>query len=205
MSFVKLLSAVDGIISIKTHLKVYCGFGGFLDLSFLFIEEIWHDVQKCYGYILRSISSQTLAVSPANNDLVDLWTNIWCNNSKAVFFLDGNFFAFDIFFIFPKNACDLCEICGNVTAFFYFAPKYTVQTPLCNKQVCPKFINLMIENNLSHKYGAKGTLCNVAIKGYLLLSHIFIHACPFCFAMTWCPSITSICLSLYSNEPGIKS
>ena len=72
MSLVKLLDAVDGIMSIKTHLKGAFGLSGILDLVFLFIEEILHDVPKGYGYILSSISSQTLAVSPANNDLVDL-------------------------------------------------------------------------------------------------------------------------------------
>ena len=44
--------------------------------------------------------------------------------------------------------------CGNVTAFFYFALNYTVQNSLWNKQVCPKFNNVMIENNLSHNSGA---------------------------------------------------
>ena len=70
------MDAVDGIISIKTHLKGDFGLSGILDLAFLFIEEIWHDVQKGYGNIISSTSSQTLAVSPANNDLVDLWPNI---------------------------------------------------------------------------------------------------------------------------------
>ena len=87
----------------------------------------------------------------------------WCNNSKEIFFLDG---------ISPKNACFLCAFCGNVTAFFSFVPKYTVQNPLWNKQVCPKFINVIIENNLLHKSGAKSTLCNLAMKGSLLLSYI---------------------------------
>ena len=55
---------------------------------------------------------------------------------------------------------------------------------LLNKQVCPEFINLMIENNLLHRSGAKSTLCNVATKGSPSLSHIFIHTCPYCFAVT---------------------
>ena len=45
------------------------GLSGILDLAFLFNEEIWHDVKKGSGYILSSIALQTLAVSPANNDL----------------------------------------------------------------------------------------------------------------------------------------
>ena len=80
MSLVKLLGAVDVIISIKTHLKDPFGSSGILDLAFLFIEEILHDVQKGSGSILSSISSQTLAVSPANNDLVDTangWRDIY--------------------------------------------------------------------------------------------------------------------------------
>ena len=57
MSHVKILGAVDGIIYIKPHLKGYFGFIGILDLAFLLIEEILHDVQKGYGSILSSISS----------------------------------------------------------------------------------------------------------------------------------------------------
>ena len=80
---------------------------------------------------------------------------IWCKNYKAIFFLDGNLFVFDISFIYPKSACLLCALCVNVTVFLFFDPKYTVKKPLRNKQVCPKFINLMIENNLLHKSNAK--------------------------------------------------
>ena len=72
MSLVKRFGAVDGIIFIKTHLKGAFCLIGFLDLAFLFIEEIWHDWQKGSGYILGYISPQTLALSPANNDIVDL-------------------------------------------------------------------------------------------------------------------------------------
>ena len=64
MSLVKLLGDVDGIIFIKTHLKGAFGFSGILDLAFLSVEEIWHDVQKGSGYILSSISSQTFSVCP---------------------------------------------------------------------------------------------------------------------------------------------
>ena len=72
MSLIKLFGAVAGIISIKTHLKGAFVFNGFLDLDFSFVEEISHDVKKGSGYILGSISSQTLEVSPENNNLVDL-------------------------------------------------------------------------------------------------------------------------------------
>ena len=57
MSLVKLLGAVDGTIYIKTHLKGDFGLSGILDLAFFFIEEIWHDLQKGYGYILSYTSS----------------------------------------------------------------------------------------------------------------------------------------------------
>ena len=63
----------------------------------------------------------------------------------------------------------------------------------------------MIKNNPSHKSGAKSTLCNVAMKWSLLLLHIFIRTCSFCFAVTWCLPATPICLSILSKEPGIKS
>ena len=56
-----------------------------------------------------------------------------------------------------------------------------------------------------HRYGSKSKLCNVAMKLYLLSLHIFILTCHFCFAVTWYPSVTSIYLSVSSNETGIKS
>ena len=62
---------------------------------------------------------------------------------------------------------------------FIFCSELHSENPLWNKQVCPKLINVMIENNLSHKSGAKSSLCNVAIKESPLLSHIFICICPF--------------------------
>ena len=76
MSLVRLLGVVDEIISIKTHLKGVFGFIGILDLAFLFIEEILHELQKGSGSIISSTSSQTLAVSTAINDLVDLCPNL---------------------------------------------------------------------------------------------------------------------------------
>ena len=76
MSLVRLLGVVDGIISIKTHLNVAFGFSGILDLAFLFIEEILHQVQKGSEYILSSTSSQILSVSPAINDMVYLCPNL---------------------------------------------------------------------------------------------------------------------------------
>ena len=106
---------------------------------------------------------------------------------------------------FPVKARFLCALCGNVTTFFFSAPNYTVQNPLLKRQVCPAFINVTIENNLSYKSGAKSTLYNVAMNVFPLLSHICIHTWHFCFAVTWCPSATSMYLSISSNDPGMKS
>ena len=80
-----------------------------------------------------------------------------------------------------------------------------MQNPLWKRQVCPEFINVIIENNLWHKSGAKSTLCNVAMKDFPLSSHICIHAWHFCFAVAWCPSATSMYLSVSSNDPGMKT
>ena len=93
------------------------------------MEEIWHDVQKESGSILSSISSRTLSVPQANNDMVDLWLNLWCNNSKAILFLDGNFFDIEIWFISPNYTCLLYALCVKVTTFFSLAPNYTAEKP----------------------------------------------------------------------------
>ena len=76
MSLVRLLGDVAGITSIKTHLKGDFGFIGTFDLAFLLIEEIFQEVQKRSASICSSESSQTLAVSPAIKDLVDLCPNL---------------------------------------------------------------------------------------------------------------------------------
>ena len=101
-------------------------FNVFLDLYFLFIEYICHDVKKVYGSILTSISCQTFAVYPKINNLLDMCLYLWCNNFKATFFLGSNLFDLAFSFIFTKNACFLCALCGRVTAFFSLSPKYTV-------------------------------------------------------------------------------
>ena len=147
------------------------GLSGILDLALLFIEEFLHEVQRGSGSILRFTSSQTLAVSPANYDLVYLCPNLLCSNSKAIFFLAGNLFFFDIFLIFHIKACFLCALCGNVTAFLLSDSKYTVQNPLWKRQVCPAFINVMIENNLSHKFDANSTLYKVAMNVFPIKFH----------------------------------
>ena len=117
MSQVKILGVVDGIIFVKTHLKGAFGLSGISYLAFFFIEEIWHEVQKGSGSILSSTSSQTFAVSSASNYLVYLCPNLWCSNSKAILFLAGHLFFFDIFLIFPIKSCFVCALCVNVTSF----------------------------------------------------------------------------------------
>ena len=62
-----------------------------------------------------------------------------------------------------------------------------------------------MENNQSHKSGSNSTLYNVSMEGFPMLSHIYIWACLVCFAVNKCLSATSIYLSGYTNEPGIKS
>ena len=115
---VRIFEDVAGIMSVKTHLKGAFGFNGFLDLAFLFIEYIWHYVQKGYGSILSSTSFQKLAVYPSINYLVDMCPNLWYNNSKATLFLGSIFFDLVFSFVSPQNACFLCELCDRVTTFY---------------------------------------------------------------------------------------
>ena len=103
MSLVKHLGAVDGTIPIKNQLEgwlwLQCNFSPSL---FVYWRNLkW--ITKGSGYILSSTSSQTLAVYPSNSNLVDLCPNHWCNNSKGIFYLAGNFFFFDFSMIFPVN------------------------------------------------------------------------------------------------------
>ena len=123
------------------------------------------------------------AVSPDINELVYLCPNPWYNNSKATLFSGIPFFEFSFSFLFTKNECVLCALCGIVTKIFFLSLKYTLQNYLWNTQVCPKFIEVTTKNNLCHRSGAKSTLCNVAMKGYLLLSLIVMWIFPFCFTV----------------------
>ena len=151
---------------IKTHLKGAFGFNGVFDIAFLFIEDIWNNLQKGSKFILSSIFFQIFAVYPVINDLVDLSSNLWCNNSKttAIFLIANISFDFDICYISPNNVCFFCVLCGKVTTFFSLLKKYTMQNLLCNKQVFTKFTTIIIENILSHRSGAKSTLYNVPMK-----------------------------------------
>ena len=110
------------------------------------------------GSILSSVTLQTFAVYIVINGMVGLCPNLWCNNSRATFFLGAILFYFDICFIIPKYECSRCALCGKVIAFSPCRQITPYQKPLLNKQVCTKFINIIIENNLSHRSGAKSTL-----------------------------------------------
>ena len=106
--------------------------------NFKLTPQVWHSSLNSVGVNCVPASAETI--------------------SKSIFFLDGNFFVFHISFISPQNACFLCTLCGKVTELFSFAPNYNVQNLFWNKQVCPEFINVIIENNLLHRSGAKSTL-----------------------------------------------
>ena len=59
-NYLLIFDAVDGITSLKTHLKGAFGFNGSLDIAFLFIEEILHEVQKGPGFIFSSTYYQII-------------------------------------------------------------------------------------------------------------------------------------------------
>ena len=109
-----------------------CAFGsnGVLDLSFLFIEDIWHDVQKGSGSILNSIYFQKIAVYLAINDMVDLCPNLWCNNSKETFFLGATLLDLAFYFLFTKKSSFLCALCVRVTVFFLLYRYWRNNPPL---------------------------------------------------------------------------
>ena len=72
-----------------------------------------------------------------------------------------------------------------ILPYFSSLLRITPFKTLCEKiQVCPAFINIIIENKQSHKSGAKATLYNVAMKVFLFILHIFICTCPFFPALT---------------------
>ena len=62
-----------------------------------------------------------------------------------------------------------------------------------------------IGNNWLHKSGWNNMLYNVAMKCLPLPLCIFIWTSPVCFAVTKCPSSTSMYLSVSTSEPGTKS
>ena len=62
-----------------------------------------------------------------------------------------------------------------------------------------------MENNQFHKSGTNSMSYNVSTKGFPLLLHIFVWNSPAFFSVKKFPSETSIYLSVYNNDPVIKS
>ena len=85
---------------------------------------------------------------------------------------------------FPRST--LCKIFFEKDNYFLHSLTYWLKMTCC-------------------KSGAKTTLYNVVMKGFPLPLHIFICTWPFCFAVTWCLSATSMYLSVSSNDPRMKS
>ena len=162
------------MLSMNTHLKGVLVFIGVFDLGFIFIVEIWHDVHNGSGYTLISISCQTISVYPDSRDLVDLCPNLWCNNSKEIFFWGILFCGFKFSFVFTKNACFFFAVCGNFATFCSLSLKKTVKTYM-KSQVCSEFIIIILENNRLHKSDDDITLYNVAMKGFTLSSCILFE------------------------------
>ena len=188
----------------NTHLKAILGFRGFFDIDFLFIVEIWHDIQKGSGYTLNEISCQIVVASPSSSYLLYRCHNIWCNSSKETLFLRFFFLIFNFPSCFTINACFWCALCGNATVLCPLSLKKTVQNPLWKIQLCPKLINVMMENNQLRNSDANSTLYSAAMKGLPLSSHIFIWTSPVCFTLTKFPYATSIYLFVSASETSIK-
>ena len=169
---------MSGVVSINTHLNGFLSFISVFDIEFLLIIEIWHDVQKGSGSTLRSMSCQKLAVYPAISELVDLYPNLLWNSSREIIFLGFSFVVLTFLSYF------LCMLCDNVTELYSSALNKTIQKTFWKMQICPKSINVIMENNWLHKYGANITLYNVAIKGLPLLSWMFIWTSPV-FSLWW--------------------
>ena len=96
-------------------------------------------------------------------------------------------------------------MCVNFTAFCLLSLKITLKNPLWKRQLCPKLINLIMENDWSHKSGANSNFYKVSIEVFLLSSHIFIKTSPVCFSVNKCLSAILIYLSISTNEPSLKS
>ena len=80
-----------------------------------------------------------------------------------------------------------------------------MQNPLWNKQVCPEFINVIFEISCRINLVPKVSCVTLHWKD-LHDCHTFLFVLDiFCFYVTWCPYATSMCLSVSSNETGIKS
>ena len=172
----------------NTQLKFVLRFIGVFDLYVLIIVEISHDVQNGSGSTLSSMSwqkNQYLQTGMILYNCVSIYDAII---PKKHLFLGFFCCYFELSFIFTKNACFLCELCSDVNVLCSLSLKKTVQNPLWKIQVCPNFVNVILENIWLHKYGANITWCNLAMKGFPLLLLIFIWNYPVSFSVTKFPS-----------------
>ena len=99
MSFVKILEYMAGIMSRNTHLKGVLGFRYVFDLDFLFIVDIWHDVQKRSESTLISIFPKYLQYL---QPVLTLWTCVLIFDAiilKKCYFLGICFCGFDFTFV----------------------------------------------------------------------------------------------------------
>ena len=116
----------------KTHLKGAFGSNGFWARLFIHWIYLTLCAKGVWIYPKLNILSK-VSVYIAINYLVDLFPNLWCNNSKATLFLGYIFFNLVFYFVFTKNSRFLCAPCGRVTTFSLLLTKYTMQKPFWNK------------------------------------------------------------------------
>ena len=106
--------------------------------------------------------------------VVTLWTCVLILDAIFFLFFGICFCDYDFSFVFTKNVCFRCALCGNVTLFYQLSLNKTVQNPSWKRKVCHEFINVMLDKNWLHKSGVKSTLYNLSMRGLSLSSLIFI-------------------------------
>ena len=89
--------------------------------------------------------------------------------------------------------------------FWSLSLKKTVQNHWWKMKLCTECVNIIMENNRSHKYGANSTLYNITMKGLPSLSRIFIWIYPIYLAAIKCLSAISMYSCDSYIDPGIKS
>ena len=121
-------------------------------LVFLLIVGIWHNVHKEAGYTLSSIY-----ISKCWHCIYLVFTLWTCGLiSDAIISEKPSFgwgLGFEFYFFLTKDAGFLCNICGNVTMFYWLALKKSAENPLRKRQVHTKFINVIMQTHQSQKSG----------------------------------------------------
>ena len=117
-----------------------------------------------------------------------LWTCVLISDAIIPdnIFLGILFCDFDFSFVFTKISCFLYALFDNVTSFCSLELKKTIKNPLQKIQVCNKFISIIMENNLSHKFVESSTFYDVAMKGLKLSSRKFFWNPPVYFDVVKC-------------------